>query len=101
ERLAGLLADGFLPPEGDLLTAVNTFLFRTGGRTVLVDAGAGRSSGPAWRAADRASGDALRPSCPRRGAQAQDAPPGRRRAAPGPARRPRAARCPHRGRSRA
>src|SRR5690606_36323509 len=27
ERLADLLADGFLPPEGDLLTAVNAFLF--------------------------------------------------------------------------
>ncbi|MEU8171658.1 MBL fold metallo-hydrolase [Microbispora hainanensis] len=46
ERISELLADGFLPPEGDLLTAVNTFLFRTGGRTVLVDAGAGTSLGP-------------------------------------------------------
>ncbi|SFJ63387.1 Glyoxylase, beta-lactamase superfamily II [Amycolatopsis sacchari] len=46
ERITELLADGFLPPEGDLLTAVNTFLFTTGGRTVLVDAGAGTSLGP-------------------------------------------------------
>ncbi|WP_181449019.1 MBL fold metallo-hydrolase [Nonomuraea aridisoli] len=45
ERITELLADGFLPPEGDLLTAVNTFLFRSGGRTVLVDAGAGTSLG--------------------------------------------------------
>ncbi|SDM04150.1 Glyoxylase, beta-lactamase superfamily II [Nonomuraea maritima] len=46
ERITELLADGFLPPEGDLLTAVNTFLFRYGGRTVLIDAGAGTSLGP-------------------------------------------------------
>ncbi|MEV4298851.1 MBL fold metallo-hydrolase [Microbispora rosea] len=46
ERITELLADGFLPPEGDLMTAVNTFLFQTGGRTVLVDAGAGTSLGP-------------------------------------------------------
>jgi glyoxylase-like metal-dependent hydrolase (beta-lactamase superfamily II) len=46
ERITELLGDGFLPPEGDLLTAVNTFLFRSGGRTVLVDAGAGTSLGP-------------------------------------------------------
>ncbi|GAA5049596.1 MBL fold metallo-hydrolase [Thermocatellispora tengchongensis] len=46
ERITVLLADGFLPPEGDLMTAVNTFLFRSGGRTVLVDAGAGTSLGP-------------------------------------------------------
>ncbi|MFG1824085.1 MBL fold metallo-hydrolase [Microbispora bryophytorum] len=46
ERITELLADGFLPPDGDLLTAVNTFLFQTGGRTVLVDAGAGASLGP-------------------------------------------------------
>ncbi|GAA5125447.1 MBL fold metallo-hydrolase [Pseudonocardia adelaidensis] len=47
ERITELLADGFLPPEGDLLTAVNTFLFQSGGHTVLVDAGAGTSLGPA------------------------------------------------------
>ncbi|AQZ63681.1 unnamed protein product [[Actinomadura] parvosata subsp. kistnae] len=46
ERIAALLADGFLPPEGDLATAVNAFLFRSGGRLVLVDAGAGASLGP-------------------------------------------------------
>lgn len=46
ERLADLLADGFLPPEGDLLTAVNAFLLAAAGRTVLVDAGAGTSLGP-------------------------------------------------------
>ncbi|NJP93911.1 MBL fold metallo-hydrolase [Nonomuraea sp. FMUSA5-5] len=46
ERIAALLADGFLPPEGDPATAVNAFLFRSGGRLVLVDAGAGASLGP-------------------------------------------------------
>ncbi|MCA1216940.1 MBL fold metallo-hydrolase [Streptomyces sp. 8L] len=46
KRITELLADGFLPPEGDLLTAVNVFLFDAGGRTVLVDAGAGTSLGP-------------------------------------------------------
>ncbi len=46
QRITELLADGFLPPEGDPLTAVNTFLFTSGGRTVLVDAGAGTSLGP-------------------------------------------------------
>ncbi|SFW70778.1 MBL fold metallo-hydrolase [Amycolatopsis australiensis] len=46
QRITELLADGFLPPEGDLQTAVNTFLFRSAGRTVLVDAGAGTSLGP-------------------------------------------------------
>ncbi|GHF83809.1 MBL fold metallo-hydrolase [Amycolatopsis bartoniae] len=46
ERITELLADGFLPPEGDLQTAVNTFLFQSAGRTVLVDAGAGTSLGP-------------------------------------------------------
>ncbi|MDQ0381316.1 MBL fold metallo-hydrolase [Amycolatopsis thermophila] len=46
ERITELLADGFLPPEGDPQTAVNTFLFRSAGRTVLVDAGAGTSLGP-------------------------------------------------------
>ncbi|WP_039791053.1 MBL fold metallo-hydrolase [Amycolatopsis sp. ATCC 39116] len=46
QRITELLADGFLPPEGDPLTAVNTFLFTAAGRTVLVDAGAGASLGP-------------------------------------------------------
>lgn len=46
DAIAGLLAEDFLPPEGDMLTAVNTFLFEAGGRLVLVDAGAGTSLGP-------------------------------------------------------
>jgi glyoxylase-like metal-dependent hydrolase (beta-lactamase superfamily II) len=46
QRITELLADGFLPPEGDLMTAVNTFLFELGGRLVLIDAGAGSSLGP-------------------------------------------------------
>jgi glyoxylase-like metal-dependent hydrolase (beta-lactamase superfamily II) len=46
ERITELLAEGFLPPEGDQETAVNVFLVETGGRLVMIDAGAGTSLGP-------------------------------------------------------
>lgn len=46
ETIAGLLADSFLPPVGDLHTAVNSYLFTSPAGLVLVDAGAGTSLGP-------------------------------------------------------
>ncbi|GAB3918616.1 MBL fold metallo-hydrolase [Microlunatus endophyticus] len=46
ERIRELLADECLPPDGEALTAVNTFLFESGGRLVLVDAGVGTAFGP-------------------------------------------------------
>ena len=41
-----LLAEAFLPPEGDRCTAVNAFLVEENGRRILIDAGSGNSLGP-------------------------------------------------------
>jgi glyoxylase-like metal-dependent hydrolase (beta-lactamase superfamily II) len=41
-----LLAEAFLPPEGDRRTAVNAFLVEENGRRILIDAGSGNSLGP-------------------------------------------------------
>jgi glyoxylase-like metal-dependent hydrolase (beta-lactamase superfamily II) len=41
-----LLAEAFLPPEGDRCTAVNAFLVEENGRQILIDAGSGNSLGP-------------------------------------------------------
>lgn len=46
DRIAALLSDAFLPPEGELQTAVNVFMLERQGRVVLIDAGAGTSLGP-------------------------------------------------------
>ena len=41
-----VLAEAFLPPEGDRRTAVNAFLVEENGRRILIDAGSGNSLGP-------------------------------------------------------
>jgi glyoxylase-like metal-dependent hydrolase (beta-lactamase superfamily II) len=41
-----LLAEAFLPPEGDRRTAVNAFLVEENGWQILIDAGSGDSLGP-------------------------------------------------------
>lgn len=45
-RLRQFLAESFLPPEGDIHTAVNSYVFPSTEGLTLVDAGAGGSLGP-------------------------------------------------------